>query len=337
MPEIEDVAGRPPARRNTSSAAHSTRSHGPSSAAGSRFPWIASFLSDDRPGVVEVDAPVDSDRAPAGSAISASSCGGRAGAEVDRRDARRLEHARGVRSDELAVVGDGEHADPRIEELDRVGARLRRRRDVARELLGQPLHERMPDGGLAIHERLGADKVATRLSLDEVAGDGERPAAEADERSLRFELPAHEPHGFEDRRRPLLRRRRPAAARPPSPNRQLLDHRPDARDELHLDAHAEDGRHDVGEEDGGVDAVPAHRLQRHLRAELRRPRDLEEAVLLSQRAVLGQRAPRLPHEPDRRALGRLAPQTRTRSGSTLRRRWARGPARAAAGRALPRV
>ena len=59
---------------------------------------------------------------------------------------------------------------------------------------------------------------------------------------------------------------------------RLLDDRPDALDELHVDAHAEDRGHDVGEEDGRVDAVPAHGLQRHLRAELRRPGDLEEAV-----------------------------------------------------------
>ena len=153
------------------------------------------------------------------------------------------------------------------------------------------------------------DEVAARLALDEIARDGERPAAEADERALGLELAAHEPHGLEDRRAPTppasaTRSRSTSAAE----SIRLLDHRPDALDELDVDAHAEDGRHDVGEEDGRVDAVPAHRLQRHLRAELRRSRDLEEAVLLPQRAVLGQRAARLAHEPDRRPLGRLAPQ-----------------------------
>ena len=44
------------------------------------------------------------------------------------------------------------------------------------------------------------------------------------------------------------------------------------------------------------------------RAELRRVRDLPEGVPLADRAVLGQRAARLPHEPDRRALDRLAPR-----------------------------
>ena len=37
-------------------------------------------------------------------------------------------------------------------------------------------------------------------------------------------------------------------------------------------------------------------------------RDLEERVPLADRAVLGQRAARLAHEPDRRPLDRLAPR-----------------------------
>ena len=68
------------------------------------------------------------------------------------------------------------------------------------------------------------------------------------------------------------------------------------------------GRHDVGEEHRRIDAVPAHGLQRHLRAQLRRARDLEERVPLADRAVLGQRAPGLAHEPHGRALDRLAPR-----------------------------
>ncbi len=153
-----------------------------------------------------------------------------------------------------------------------------------------------------------ADEVAARPALDEVAGDRERRAAEADERPLGLELGPHEPHRLEDRRRPLLRLGDPEPLDLLCRIDPLFHHRPDALDELHVDAHPEDGRHDVGEEDGGVDAVPAHRLQRHLRAELGGSGNLEEAVLLSQRAVLGQRAAGLPHEPDRRPLGRLAPQ-----------------------------
>ena len=87
---------------------------------------------------------------------------------------------------------------------------------------------------------------------------------------------------------------------------RLADDRPDTLDELDADAHPQHGRDDVGEEHGCVHAVPAHRLKRHLCAELRRAGDVEERVPLAQGAVFRQRASRLPHEPDRRALDRLA-------------------------------
>ena len=49
------------------------------------------------------------------------------------------------------------------------------------------------------------------------------------------------------------------------------------------------------------------RLQRDLERELGRPAELEQRVLLAQRAVLGHVAPRLPHHPDGRAVDGLAP------------------------------
>ena len=91
-------------------------------------------------------------------------------------------------------------------------------------------------------------------------------------------------------------------------------------------------RDDVGEEHGRVHAVPPHRLERHLGAELGRVRDLEERVALAQSAVLGQRAAGLAHEPHRRALDLLAPQRadeeRVGHGRTLARVDRRAPAHA---------
>ena len=102
-----------------------------------------------------------------------------------------------------------------------------------------------------------------------------------------------------------------------SPGRSRLDlrERPDragdhgagALDELHIDAHGEHRRHDVGEEHGRIDAVALDRLERYLRAEVGRSRQLEEPVAFAQGAVLGKGAPRLPHEPDRSPLDRLVP------------------------------
>ena len=51
-----------------------------------------------------------------------------------------------------------------------------------------------------------------------------------------------------------------------------------------------------------------HRLQRHLGAQLGCVSDIEEPVALADRAVLGERAPRLPHEPHGCAPDGLAPR-----------------------------
>ena len=133
---------------------------------------------------------------------------------------------------------------------------------------------------------------------------------------------------LEQRRERLLRARAPAAAR-----RRRASARARRRPARRLRrgrrrAPSEHRGHDVGEHHRRVDAVPAHGLQRHLGTELRRVGDLPERVPLADRAVLGQRPPRLSHEPDGRALDRLAPggahEERFHRGSRLATRVARG-------------
>ena len=69
---------------------------------------------------------------------------------------------------------------------------------------------------------------------------------------------------------------------------RIGDHRADVLDELDLDAHPEQRQHDVREHHGRVDVVAAHRLERHLGAELRLVADLEERVRLPDLAVFRQ-------------------------------------------------
>ncbi len=88
---------------------------------------------------------------------------------------------------------------------------------------------------------------------------------------------------------------------------RLLHDGPDVLDELDVDAHPEHRQHDVREHHRGVDVVAANRLQRHLCTEVRVAHDVEERAPSADFAVLRQRAARLTHEPDRRALDRLAP------------------------------
>ena len=49
---------------------------------------------------------------------------------------------------------------------------------------------------------------------------------------------------------------------------RVLDDRPDVGHDVQRDARRPQRHHDVGEQDGGVDAVPAHRLQRDLADQL---------------------------------------------------------------------
>jgi hypothetical protein len=162
-----------------------------------------------------------------------------------------------------------------------------------------------------VHELLRREEIAAAATLDEVAGDRERPAAEADERLVGGQLGADQANRVERR---LGRRDRVQAVDVCGNAERLLHHRPHALHELHVDSHREHRRHDVGEEHGRIDAVARHRLERHLGAEFRRSGQLEEPVALSERPVLRKRAAGLPHEPDRSPLDRLAPASADEKG-----------------------
>ncbi len=66
------------------------------------------------------------------------------------------------------------------------------------------------------------------------------------------------------------------------------DDRPDVRHDVQVDARRAQRDDDVGEQDGGVHAVPANRLQRDLGDQLRVEARLHHGVLCPQRPVLGQ-------------------------------------------------
>src|SRR5439155_25766882 len=72
--------------------------------------------------------------------------------------------------------------------------------------------------------------------------------------------------------------------------------------ELDRNAHGHERDQDVREENRGVEGEAFDRLRGHLRAQFWRAADLEEGVLLTDRAVLGQVAAGLQHDPDRSLL-----------------------------------
>ncbi len=297
--------GRPPAASRMASVARSTRSQEPRSSAGSRFPWTPRSAPTRSQPSPSGNPPVEADDVPARRRHRLEEVR-RAGAEVDRRDREPAEDPLRVRRDELLVVLDRQRADPAVEELDRVGARLDLGADVAEERLAEALHQLVPDLRRAEHAGLRLRELAGRLALDQIARNSERAAAEADERPVRHQRLADDPDGFEDERHRVLRLGHAEGADVVQRLDRPVDHRPDVLDELDVDAHPDDREHDVGEHHGRVHAVRLDRLERHLRAELRSPADLEEVVALPDRAVAGQGAARLAHEPDGRPLDGFA-------------------------------
>ena len=205
--------GRPPARASTSRVARSTRSHGPKSSAPSRFPCTPRSLATASQPTVERDAPVEPDHVAARGGHLREQRGG-AGAEVDRRAVDGREDPRRVRLHELLVVGGRQRPDPGVEELDHVGARSHLGGDVRRERRRQLLHQRMPELRLGVHHPLHLEKLAARLPLDEVAGDGEGAAAEADHGLVGPQLAADERDRLEDERDATPRAPASAARRP---------------------------------------------------------------------------------------------------------------------------
>ncbi len=164
----------------------------------------------------------------------------------------------------------------------------------------------MPARGLLVHERLGAEIVLRRPAFDGVGGQGERRTAEPDQRDASLELAAQEPNrlehvaerfGFERRQARHVRSRSDG----------ICDRRSLALDEVELEAHRREGEQQVRKENRRVEVDDVERLERHDDGELWLPTEVEQGVLLPERAVLRKVAAGLTHEPDRRGVHRLEP------------------------------
>ena len=134
----------------------------------------------------------------------------------------------------------------------------------------------MPGGGLAVHERLRARVVARRAALDEVAGERERRAREADDAGRAVELAPDEADRLERERTPRAGVERPQSGDVGRRSDRAVDDRADLGLDPQGDAHRLERQHDVGEEDRRVDAELADRHQRDLGAQLGRLGELED-------------------------------------------------------------
>jgi hypothetical protein len=103
-----------------------------------------------------------------------------------------------VRQHELAIVRGRQRAHPGIEELDGLGPGGDLPVEVRRGDAGEARHQRMPCGGLRPHEALGVEELARGASLDEIGGEREGRAREADQRHAVRQRLAHEAYRLED-------------------------------------------------------------------------------------------------------------------------------------------
>ncbi len=257
--------------------------------------------SEPRSGRVQRHPPVHSDDLRAGLGHEAEQLAG-ADAEEDAWHSQGvdgLEHPSGRWQREPCVLGRGEDACPAVEQLHDRGTRAdlrgeRRGRDVS-----QLLDEGAPDERFGVHERLDPGERARRPPFDEVARDGEGGAGEADERHVRSQLARHERGCLPDVGGVLLRDERPESAKVVFRGERPGDDR--TATGLDHDAKADrvDRDHDVGEEDRCVHSVAVYRLEGELGSEGRVRDRREDVARASCRAVLGERAPCLAHEPHR--------------------------------------
>ncbi len=160
--------------------------------------------------------------------------------------------------------------------------------------------------GIAIGEPARLALLAAALPGDHIGRDGPGAAGKAEERGFGRQVRRDPADGAIDRLEPLRRpsggppahrdRRAWARAAGPSP---ASNHRSCPSAQRH--------HQDVGEQDRAVEAEAADRLQRDLGRRLAVGGELEEAALLRpQRAIFGEIAPRLAHQPDR---GNRLPRT----------------------------
>ena len=223
---------------------------------------------------------------------------------LERREA--VHQAPDDRQHVRVIVAGRQRPHPAVEDLDRLGARPDLRGQRAQRDVREPVQQPAPGDRVAHHQRPRARLVLGGAALDEVAGERERAAREADQRNA--QLGAGEAHRLFQPRRVGggLEWAQPAqiASRP----HRLGDHRAHPGPDLDADADRLERGDDVGEEDRRVDAVTADRLQRHLGRQLGRVRDLHQRRLLADRPVLGKRSPGLAHEPDRHVVGLFAAQ-----------------------------
>ena len=297
--EVEDVAGRSGA--GPQHPTYAVGEHGPRRAEQRGVEIALHRVRRTDPGrcLGQRQPPVDPDHVRTGGRHRPEQLAG-ADPEVDGRHAEpadALQHGGRVRLDVAQVVLGAQRPGPGVEQLDGSGTGGHLHLQEGAGQFGEPPTQLVPEVGPGDHQRLGPGVVPARSALDQIAGQRERCAGETDQRDGP-QLGHGEPDRLGDEAQ-LTGRRSPELIEVGSGPDRSLDHRPGAGDDLDADSGGRQRNHDVGVEHGGVDPVPADRLQRDLGDQLGPAAAVQHRHAPSQRPVLRQRAARLAHEPDR--------------------------------------
>src|SRR5438552_4560482 len=271
-----------------------------------QVPLNSAVFADVPPGLIDRDSPVDADDVPSrgGKGFEES---GRPRAEMDAWDSRLTDFTKETaceRGHVRFIIPGAQGTGPTVEQLEGLGARRDLGPEVLRGPVDQAVHQDAPFDGMLMHERLRCGEVPRDAALDQVARHRERGAGESDDRDRR--LGAHPANRLEDERQVPHRIERLQSVEVFGRPNGGLDDGALARVDSDPDSHRFHRQQEIREQDRGVDPELPYGLESHFSREVRRLRDLQYAVLRADCAVSGRRPTGLPHEPDWRAIDRLA-------------------------------
>jgi len=264
--------------------------------------------ADCRPGVGQCDTPVDADHIGTGGGEQGQEAS-RASAEEDDRDVERLERGDDALcpgQDSALVVEGAERTGPAVEELHGLDASCDLCLQVGDGDRREPLHQRVPGGWLMRQQVLGGQVVAGTAAFDQVAGERERRAGEADKRDAAVERAPDEADALEHAAGKLLGFRLAQLGDVGRGADGRRDDRALTGAEVERAAEAGDRQQEVSEDDRGIDAEGLDRLERDLGDEGRVSADLKQRGARADSAIRREVAPSLAHEPDGGCIDRLA-------------------------------
>ena len=226
------------------------------------------------------------------------------------------------------VVGRRELAGPRIKHLHHLGAGIDLVAHVGGDRIGQMGQQLVQQGGLLEGHRLDHGVVLGAFALHRVGGQGPGGADKAEHGGLVADIAAQAAEHFTHKRQGLGRIQGPQGIHLGLGADGGLDDRTATFDDVEVDAHARQGREDVGKEDHAIGLEGVEGLHRDLIGEIRVLGAFAEArVPVAQVPVDLHVTTGLAHHPDRRTLHLLTSGGAQQQGGGSRHGEKRGQGR----------